>query len=360
MCRYLGITRSSYYRWLKHPKSDNEIRNEQIADIIREIHRLHPDMGYRRIRDELAVNYGIPANDKRILRICRKIGIQSSIKWKPKSCTKADRNPSHIAKNFLHREFHADKPNEKWLTDVTEFKYYIGVEVHKIYLSAILDLCDRRIVSYKISAHNDNALVMDTFDQAVTAEPDAHPLFHSDRGFQYTSQAFYSRLKKHHMKQSMSRVAHCIDNGPMEGFWGILKREMYYGKRFTSKEELIQGIQDYIEYYNNRRLQRKLHTVLIMYRVMKLSGTMKNVRIILNLCSLIQSGLRLPENRIKLDASIRKSMPHHIQKVGGFHFSFEAFNYLLFGIIRINFHISFPFLRLACLDKFHKCFLIKS
>ena len=81
MGRYLGITRSSYYRWLKHPKSDNEIRNEQIADIIREIHQLHPDMGYRRIRDELAVNYGIPANDKRILRICRKIGIQSSMLW---------------------------------------------------------------------------------------------------------------------------------------------------------------------------------------------------------------------------------------------------------------------------------------
>lgn len=139
-------------------------------------------------------------------------------------------------------------------------------DIHIIYVlkKAILDLCDRRIVSYKISAHNDNALVMDTFDQAVTAEPDAHPLFHSDRGFQYTSQAFYSRLKKHHMKQSMSRVAHCIDNGPMEGFWGILKREMYYGKRFTSKEELIQGIQDYIEYYNNRRLQRKLHIMTPM------------------------------------------------------------------------------------------------
>lgn len=112
--------------------------------------------------------------------------------------------------------------------------------------------------------HNDNSLVMDTFDQAVTAEPDAHPLFHSDRGFQYTSQVFYSRLKKHHMKQSMSRVAHCIDNGPMEGFWGILKREMYYGKRFTSKEELIQSIQDYIEYYNNRRLQHKLHIMTPM------------------------------------------------------------------------------------------------
>ena len=80
---------------------------------------------------------------------------------------------------------------------------------------------------------NDNPLVMDTFDEAAALEPDAHPLFHSDRGFQYTSKQFYVRLKKHHMKQSMSRVAHCIDNGPMEGFWGILKRETYYGKHFT-------------------------------------------------------------------------------------------------------------------------------
>ena len=114
--------------------------------------------------------------------------------------------------------------------------------------------------------------------------------------------------------------------------------------------------------YHRNTIYKKnnIYTVLIMYRVMKLSGTMKNVRIILNLCSLIQRGLRLPENRIKLDSPIHKAMPHHIQKVGGFHFSFEAFNYLLFGILRINFHISFPFLRLACLDKFHKCFLIKS
>lgn len=264
MCQHLGISRSAYYHWLKNPKSENERKNEQIADLIKEIHRLHPDMGYRRIRDELAVNYEMPFNDKRILRICRKIGVQSSIKWRPKSCTKADRNPAHIAKNYLHREFHADSPNEKWLTDVTEFKYYTGVEVHKIYLSAILDLCDRRIVAFKISNHNDNALVMDTFDEAVFSEPDAHPLFHSDRGFQYTSSAFYSRLKKHHMKQSMSRVAHCIDNGPMEGFWGILKREMYYGRRFADREELIQTISNYIDYYNKRRLQRKLHVMTPM------------------------------------------------------------------------------------------------
>lgn len=221
-------------------------------------------MGYRRIRDELAVNHKLAVNDKRVLRICRNKGIQSTIKWKPKGCTKSARNPEHIAKNYLHREFCADTPNEKWLTDVSEFKYYIGIEVHKIYLSAILDLYDRRIVAFKISDHNDNPLVMDTFDEAVRLEPNAHPLFHSDRGHQYTSAQFYMRLKNHHMKQSMSRVAHCIDNGPMEGFWGILKREMYYGHRFTTRDNLVAAITDYIDYYNNRRLQRKLNVMTPM------------------------------------------------------------------------------------------------
>ena len=221
-------------------------------------------MGYRRIRDELAVNHKLAVNDKRVLRICRNKGIQSTIKWKPKGCTKSARNPEHIAKNYLHREFCADTPNEKWLTDVSEFKYYIGIEVHKIYFSAILDLYDRRIVAFKISDHNDNPLVMDTFDEAVRLEPNAHPLFHSDRGHQYTSAQFYMRLKDHHMKQSMSIVAHCIDNGPMEGFWGILKREMYYGHRFTTRDNLVAAITDYIDYYNNRRLQRKLNVMTPM------------------------------------------------------------------------------------------------
>lgn len=134
---------------------------------IQKIHKQHPDMGYRRIRDELEGHKGIHVNDKRVLRICRKCDIKSNIKWKPKSCTRGDRNPDHIAKNYLHRDFHANKPNEKWLTDVSEFKYYNGIEVHKVYLSAILDLYDRRIVAFKISDHNDNPLVMSTFDEAV-------------------------------------------------------------------------------------------------------------------------------------------------------------------------------------------------
>ena len=105
---------------------------------------------------------------------------------------------------------------------------------------------------------------MDTFDEAVRLEPNAHPLVHSDRGFQYTSAQFYTRLKNHHMKQSMSRVAHCIDNGPMEGFWGILKREMYYKQRFNDRSFLITAIVNYIDYYNNERLQRKLHVMTPM------------------------------------------------------------------------------------------------
>ena len=121
-----------------------------------------------------------------------------------------------------------------------------------------MDLYDRRIVAYVVGDRNDNPLVFKTFDLAVKANPGAHPLFHSDRGFQYTNRTFHHKLMKAGMKQSMSRVARCIDNGPMEGFWGILKRERYYGKRFTSKKELVEMIENYIRYYNNHRVQRNL------------------------------------------------------------------------------------------------------
>lgn len=259
LCAMYHVPRSAYYRWIKDPGSYRERMNQKIADTIKKIHEEHPDMGYRRLKDELEKKYGIKVNDKRVLRICRKTHIQSTIKWRPKSCTRGSKDPAHIAKNYLNRDFHADAPNQKWLTDVSEFKYYVGIEVRKVYLSAILDLYDRRIVSFVISDRNDNPLVMDTFDSAVAKEPDAHPLFHSDRGFQYTSAMFSTRLKKHHMKQSMSRVAHCIDNGPMEGFWGILKRETYYGRKFNEREALVKAIENYIDYYNNERIQRKLH-----------------------------------------------------------------------------------------------------
>lgn len=258
LCKLGHVSRAAYYKWLNRTVPERETENQRMSNIIEQIHRESPDKGYRRIRDELERYHDIKANDKRVLRICRKRNIKSTIKYSNHGCTRQAANPQHIAENLLNREFTAKAPNEKWLTDVTEFKYYIGIEVHKIYLSAILDLFDRRIVSFVIRDSNNNALVFDTFDAAVEANPDAHPLFHSDRGYQYTNRIFHEKLEKAGMIQSMSRVAKCIDNGPMEGFWGILKRERYYGKRFTDKEALVKMIEDYIDYYNNKRLQRNL------------------------------------------------------------------------------------------------------
>lgn len=205
--------------------------------------------------------YGIHVSDNHVLRIMRILGIQSVVKFQRKGCTRSASNPQHVAENILNRNFQADKPNEKWLTDVTEFKYIHENEVHKLYLSAILDLCDRRVVSHVIGDHNNNPLVFRTFDAATAANPDAHPLFHSDRGFQYTSRVFHQKLVDAGMTQSMSRVAHCIDNGPMEGLWGIIKREMYYGRKYCDREVLVKAIEDYLDYYNNRRYQRKLMTL---------------------------------------------------------------------------------------------------
>lgn len=254
----LHVSRAAYYKWLSGKKSARTEENERIVALVEEIHTESPDKGYRRIRDDLERFYDTPVSDKRVLRICRYLNVKSTIKYKNNGCTRQTSNPQYIAENILNRDFCASMPNMKWLTDVTEFKYYVGPEVRKVYLSAILDLYDRRIVAFVIRDSNDNPLVFETFDKAIALNPDAHPLVHSDRGFQYTNRTFHTKLTAAGMRQSMSRVAKCIDNGPMEGFWGILKRERYYGRRFTNREELIKMIEDYIVYYNSRRLQRRL------------------------------------------------------------------------------------------------------
>ena len=257
-CRILHVSRAGYYQWRSGKISPRAAENKRIAQLVKEIHTGSPDKGYRRIRDDLVRYHDTRVNDKRVRRICQSLGIKSTIKYAGNSCTKRSSDPQHTAENLLGRNFHADKPNEKWLTDVTEFKYYVGPAVHKIYLSAILDLCDRRIVAAVIGDSNDNALVYTTFDRAVKDNPNAHPLFHSDRGFQYTTEVFHDKLEAAGMTHSMSRVGKCIDNGPMEGFWGILKRERYYGRHFICREELIRMIEDYIVYYNSSRIQRGL------------------------------------------------------------------------------------------------------
>lgn len=260
LCILGGINKSSFYKWKNHLNTANDELNEHIAEEVVTIHNKHPDMGYRRIRDTLEHDYDINVNDKRILRICRKKKIQSYIKHRYNCCTKPATDPAYVAENILNREFKAEHVNEKWVTDVSEFKYGNGDDDKKgkIYLSAIIDLCDKRPVAYVYSNCNDNPLVFDTFDKALANNPGATPIFHSDRGYQYTSKGFRDKILKAGVMQSMSRVAHCIDNGPMEGFWGIMKREMYYGKKYKTKDELVEAINQYMSYYTNQRVQRNL------------------------------------------------------------------------------------------------------
>ncbi len=257
LCAKLHINRSSYYKWLKRQPSSRQIENEQIIEWIKELYEEQNGiLGYRQMTITVNRTHKVQYNKKRIRRLMQILHLQSVCRRKRSNHIKS--TPEVTAENVLNRDFHADAPNEKWLTDVTEFKYYVGVEVRKLYLSAILDLYDRRIVAYKIGTSNNNQLVFTTFDDAVNNNPNAHPLFHSDRGFQYTNKTFHQKLMDAGMRQSMSRVGRCIDNGPMEGFWGILKSEMYYLKKFTSKEELTQAIENYIHFYNTKRFQLKL------------------------------------------------------------------------------------------------------
>lgn len=228
----------------------------QMGHVYAEVHGIY---GYRRLTDELNARLGTRYNHKRIYRLTRLVGLKAVIRRKRPQYQRS--TPEVTAENLLNRDFTAEKLNEKWLTDVTEFKYGLG---EKLYLSAILDLKDNSIVSFAMGKSNNNQLVFDTFDLAVSKYPDAHPLFHSDRGFQYTSKAFKAKLDKAGMKQSMSRVGRCIDNGPMEGFWGILKCEMYDLNEFKDYESLAKAIEDYIHFYNYERRQKRLNKLAPM------------------------------------------------------------------------------------------------
>lgn len=211
-------------------------------------------LGYRRMT--MYINHFNQTNysEKYIHRLMKELHIKARIKRKKSNYIKV--KPEQVGENVLKRNFKADYPNQKWCTDVTEFK--IPGQKQKLYLSAILDLYDKSIVAYILSNRNDNKLVFDTFDLALKRNPYAKPIFHSDRGFQYTSKQFKFKLDQAGMIQSMSRVGKCIDNGPMEGFWGTLKSEAFYGLHFSDETELRKKIEDYIFFYNNNRLQSNL------------------------------------------------------------------------------------------------------
>ena len=202
---------------------------------------------------KLTREHAFHVNEKRVYRLMKILDLKSVCRKKKRNYKKS--KPQIIAENLLNREFNSNKFGQKWLTDLREMKYGLG---GKAYLSAILDLADKSLVSFEIGHSNNNDIVFKTFDTAHEKYPDAKPLFHSERGYQYTSKKFKEKLDDANMTQSMSRVARCIDNGPMEAFWGMLKSEMYYLKKFNSYSELKTAVIEYINYYNNHRYKKRL------------------------------------------------------------------------------------------------------
>lgn len=252
MCKELGISRAAYYKWLHREIPEIELENQNIAELIKAYDiRFGHILGYRRMTSWINHFNHTDYSQKRIHRIMKKLDIHAVIRKKKKKYKSV--KPDETAENKLDRDFFASAPNEKWTTDVTEFK--VPGEKKKLYISAIIDLYDRYPVSHVISYRNDNSLVFKTFDKAIAANPNAKPLFHSDRGFQYTSRAFHKRLIDTEMEQSMSRVGHCIDNGPTEGFWGIIKSEMYQMYDVKDEASLRYAINDYIRFYSTERPQ---------------------------------------------------------------------------------------------------------
>ena len=254
MCKQLSISRAAYYKWLHREIPTHEQENIRLANLIKEYdERFNHILGYRRMTAWINHFNHTCYRKKRVHRIMKKLNIHSVIRKKRKKYLSS--TPQAVAENILQRDFYATAPNQKWATDVTEFK--VPGEKKKLYLSAIIDLYDRYPVSYVISCRNDNRLVFKTFDKAIKANPDAKPIFHSDRGFQYTSKTFQRKLLNQEMQQSMSRVGHCIDNGPTEGFWGIIKTEMYAMYEIKDEESLRFAIKDYLRFYAEERIQER-------------------------------------------------------------------------------------------------------
>ncbi|AHG73691.1 transposase-like protein [Mannheimia sp. USDA-ARS-USMARC-1261] len=159
-----------------------------------------------------------------------------------------------IADNLLGRNFQTTKPNEKWVTDITEFKCAEG----KLYLSPIKDLFNGEIIAYDLAESPHFEQISRMMTQAIAKLNGAKPILHSDQGRQYQMASFREICRKNGIRQSMSRKGNCLDNGAMESFFGRLKTECYFGKRFETFAELKKAIHDYIHYYNNEHIQVKL------------------------------------------------------------------------------------------------------
>ena len=252
MCRFFGVSRSGYYDFvtrLGKPEPDAE-----LAGMIEHCQRkTDKTYGYRRVWKWLK-DRGIALNPKTVLRIMRKYGLLSEIRRHRKWVNLGQQ--MHKYKNLLKRQFWADRPNAKWVTDIS----YIHTKEGVLYLSMIRDLYDNSIVAYKTASRQTVNLVLDTIRLAMKKEKKrvaAELQLHSDQGFQYTSQAYFKLTQSYGITPSMSSKGNPYDNAMAENFFSILKTECIYRHKPKTLKEANELIDRYIYFYNNERIQNK-------------------------------------------------------------------------------------------------------
>ncbi len=245
------MARSSFYY---HQKIlEKKDKYEEIKTLIKQIYHRHKGrFGYRRITLAMKEK-GIIINHKTVLRLMKMLGLKSIIRVKKYRSYRGEQG--RIAPNILKRNFKADQPNKKWATDVTEF----NVSGNKLYLSPIIDLFNGEIISYNISERPVFSQITDMLKKGLKKIKNTENIIlHSDQGWQYQMKAYQMLLKEKGIVQSMSRKGNCLDNAVIENFFGTLKSEMFYTKKFKTIDELKKEIKEYINYYNHDRIRLNL------------------------------------------------------------------------------------------------------
>ena len=251
MCRFFKVSRSGYYDYVKRIHQPD--RNADLVNLIREQQEAcNRTYGYRRMWKWLKLRKNIHRNPKTILRIMKKYELLSEIrrrrKWRQMG------QQVHKYENLLNRQFDADKPNQKWVTDISYIRTGQGV----LYLSIIRDLYDNSIVAHKTGTSQSVNLVLDTIRLAMQKEKVTAELhLHSGQDSQYTSQAYFDLTQEYGITPSMSRRGNCYDNAMAENFFSILKTECIYRAKIRTYEEARLLIGEYIHFYNNERIQLK-------------------------------------------------------------------------------------------------------
>ncbi|MEI3265575.1 MAG: IS3 family transposase [Gemmiger sp.] len=245
------LPRATFYYHLNRMNSSDKYKAAK-AEITAIYHENKGRYGYRRITAELHKRNFL-LNHKTVQRLMKELGLVCRVRMKKYRSYKGE--VGKIAPNLLNRDFHAEKPNQKWVTDVTEFSLF----GEKLYLSPILDLCSRDLVSYTISDRPVLSMVTTMLDKAFEKIPDGTGLIlHSDQGWQYQHKQYQRMLQKKGVQQSMSRKGNCLDNAVIENFFGLLKSELLYLQEFRSMEHFKLELIEYLDYYNNRRIKAKL------------------------------------------------------------------------------------------------------